>query len=83
MFPAPTVTSKLRDVFGIMTYLEWLNYVVCYVGFSLHIAGFYNVTKVLYCINSIIFFVGITKSYTAFGNLGYKLVMIKRMVSNT
>jgi hypothetical protein len=51
------------------------------IGFILHYMGFYNACKILYCINAVIFYVGIMQSYRAFENLGPKLVMIKGMVS--
>ena len=38
------------------------------------------VSKVIYCINAVIFYIRIMKVYTASSSLGPKLVMIKRMV---
>ncbi|XP_045189390.2 transient receptor potential cation channel subfamily M member-like 2 isoform X2 [Mercenaria mercenaria] len=78
-FPAPTFMSKIRDFYGIMEYLELYTVATTFIGFILHWFDFYSSTKVLYSINSVIFFVGIMQSYRAFENLGPKLVMIKGM----
>ena len=40
-------------------------------------------TKVIYCLNAVIFYLRIMKVYTASSSLGPKLVMIKRMVGKT
>lgn len=81
MFPAPTTISKLRDWYGVLNYLEYVNYLMAVIGWIIHILGYSGATKVLYCLNSVIFIIAITKSFTAFTELGPKLVMIQRMVS--
>ncbi|XP_060575124.1 transient receptor potential cation channel subfamily M member-like 2 isoform X2 [Ruditapes philippinarum] len=78
-FPAPTFQSKMRDFYGIMHYMDWFTFITTMIGFILHYMGFYNACKILYCINAVIFYVGIMQSYRAFENLGPKLVMIKGM----
>lgn len=80
-FPAPTYMSKIRDWYGFVKWLEFLNYLLCFVGFFVHLSNaYYMAAKVIYCINAVIFYIRIMKVYTASSSLGPKLVMIKRMV---
>ena len=73
--------SKILDWYGIVTILEFLNYLLCFVGFFIHLyTAYYMEAKVIYCINAVIFYERIMKVYTASPSLGPKVVMIKRMV---
>ncbi|XP_052773611.1 transient receptor potential cation channel subfamily M member-like 2 [Mya arenaria] len=79
-FPAPTLMSKLRDWYGMVNYLEALNYLLYILAFILHLLDFYQASKVLYCINSVVFILFLTKFYTASTSIGPKMVMIQRML---
>ncbi|XP_052269751.1 transient receptor potential cation channel subfamily M member 3-like isoform X2 [Dreissena polymorpha] len=78
-FPSPTFVSKIRDWYGFVSYMEALNLLLCFLGFLLHHLGYPSVTKVLYCLNSVVFIAIITKFYRASTNVGPKMVMVRRM----
>ncbi|WAR22251.1 TMP2L-like protein [Mya arenaria] len=73
-FPAPTLMSKLRDWYGMVNYLEALNYLLYILAFILHLLDFYQASKVLYCINSVVFILFLTKFYTASTSIGPKML---------
>ncbi|XP_052227848.1 transient receptor potential cation channel subfamily M member-like 2 isoform X2 [Dreissena polymorpha] len=81
-FPSPTFWSKIRDWYGFLKWLDVINFILAFVAFIVHIASphHFNVTKVLYCVNSIIFYLRIMKIYIAHGQLGPKMFMIRRML---
>ncbi|WAR20827.1 TRPM3-like protein [Mya arenaria] len=80
-FPSPTIWSKIRDWYGFLKWLDLFNFVLAFIGFLLHTqSDQYKVVKILYCINSIIFYLRIMKIYIANGQLGPKMFMIRRML---
>jgi len=64
-----------------VSWFENGNLLLSCVGFLLHCFDFPKATKVIYCINSLVFFMVTVKIYTFSHNIGPKLVMIKNMVS--
>ena len=80
-FPSPTIKSKIRDWYDILKWLDVFNFILALIGFIIHwFPSHYLCTKVIYCINSIIFFLRIMKIYITNGVLGPKIFMIRRMV---
>lgn len=80
-FPSPTVKSKIRDWYDFLKWLDLANFVLAFTAFIIHwFPQHYQATKVLYCCNSIIFFLRILKIYVTNGQLGPKIFMIKRML---
>lgn len=80
-FPSPTIKSKIRDWYGFLKWLDLANFIVAFMAFIIHLfPEHYQVTKVFYCINSIIFFLRIMKIYVTNGQLGPKIFMIQRML---
>ncbi|KAH3733286.1 hypothetical protein DPMN_039711 [Dreissena polymorpha] len=61
--------------------MEAVNLLLCILGFVLHHLGYPSVTKVLYCLNSVVFIAKINKFYRTSCNVGPKMVMVRRMVS--
>lgn len=73
--------SKIRDWYDFLKWLDVFNFILAFVGFIIHwFPDCYLATKVIYCINSIIFFLRILKIYVTNGVLGPKIFMIRRMV---
>lgn len=62
--------------------MEVNNLILFVIGFLLHVGDCYNATKVIYCINSVVFFMMTVKVYTASPSIGPKLVMIRKMVGS-
>ena len=59
------------------------NCILALIGFIVHwFPQHYIATKVIYCINTIIFFLRIMKIYVTNGMLGPKIFMIRRMVGS-
>ncbi|XP_060576682.1 transient receptor potential cation channel subfamily M member-like 2 [Ruditapes philippinarum] len=80
-FPSPTTKSKIRDWYGFLKWLDLANFILAFTAFIVHhFKDHYQVTKVFYCINSIIFFLRIMKIYVTNGQLGPKIFMIQRML---
>ncbi|XP_053406588.1 transient receptor potential cation channel subfamily M member-like 2 [Mercenaria mercenaria] len=80
-FPSPTMKSKIRDWYGFLKWLDLANFILAFTAFIIHLyPQHYKVTKVFYCINSIIFFLRIMKIYVTNGQLGPKIFMIQRML---
>ncbi|KAL4232041.1 hypothetical protein ACF0H5_009619 [Mactra antiquata] len=81
VFPSPTTKSKIRDWYNFLKWLELVNFLLAFLAFGLHwVPGLYQAAKVLYCINSLIFFLRIMKIYVTHGQLGPKIFMIQKML---
>ncbi|KAH9518536.1 hypothetical protein Btru_017091 [Bulinus truncatus] len=79
VFPSPTFFSTLRDYFGMIDRLEFVNQLLAIVGFIVRWFFHYE-GKVIYCVNAVIFYICVMKLYTANRSLGPKIYMIKRML---
>ncbi|XP_059174640.1 transient receptor potential cation channel subfamily M member-like 2 [Physella acuta] len=79
VFPSPSFSGKLRDFFGVLDRLAFINYVLAIIGFIVRWTH-RSETKVIYCINAVIFYIRVMKLYTANRRLGPKIYMINRML---
>ncbi|XP_033756465.1 transient receptor potential cation channel subfamily M member-like 2 isoform X1 [Pecten maximus] len=81
-FPSPTFYGKLRDWYGFLKWLDLINFILAFIAFFIHFwEDWFEVTKIMYCINGVILYIRILKTYTANANLGPKMVMIQRMMA--
>ncbi|XP_060085573.1 transient receptor potential cation channel subfamily M member-like 2 [Ylistrum balloti] len=81
-FPSPTFYGKLRDWYGFLKWLDLINFILAFIAFIIHFwEEWFEVTKIMYCINGVILYIRILKTYTANANLGPKMVMIQRMMA--
>ncbi|XP_069140029.1 transient receptor potential cation channel subfamily M member 8-like isoform X2 [Argopecten irradians] len=81
-FPSPTFYGKLRDWYGFLKWLDLINFILAFIAFIIHFwEDWFGVTKIMYCINGVILYIRILKTYTANANLGPKMVMIQRMMA--
>ncbi|XP_021378399.1 transient receptor potential cation channel subfamily M member 1-like isoform X2 [Mizuhopecten yessoensis] len=81
-FPSPTFYGKLRDWYGFLKWLDLINFILAFIAFIIHFReDYFEVTKIMYCINGVILYIRILKTYTANANLGPKMVMIQRMMA--
>ncbi|BFY97240.1 hypothetical protein BsWGS_00280 [Bradybaena similaris] len=79
VFPSPTFSGKMRDYFGILDKLDFLNTVLALCAFCVRWSHV-NEGKIIYCINAVVFFISLMKVYTANRILGPKIYMINRML---
>ncbi|GFS07559.1 transient receptor potential cation channel subfamily M member 3-like [Elysia marginata] len=78
-FPSPTIPGRFRDYFGIIDRLDFLNLILALCAFIIRWNYLYD-AKIIYCVNTVVFYVRLLKLYTANRVLGPKIYMINRML---